>query len=376
MRKEEVTSLIIYFIMIAAAIIVGLTVVKDAINKFRPEHMNAFLFVIVVLVLALLLNVILLEVFHVIGAKLGGYKVTSFNVLGFCWEKKENKWSFRFKDFNGLTGETKIAPGDKKLDLKKYIWLPIFGYAVELASGIVCYSLVSKASSNFSARWLAVAAIIFIICSSLIALYNLVPLKLDTMTDGYRFVLLSKKCNLDAYNELLRVEDLERQGKEVGEVKVFEEITEFTANLNLISVYQHLNKGEYEEAEKLIDMIIVAPKGIDPKTHNRLIAQKIYIQILTKPLEEAEKCYNELANDEIRRFIANDVSMESIRAYILIAGIIEKSKGEVDYACGKIEKARKNAMPSRKVIEDRMYEQALNKVYEVHPKWKEEKTAE
>lgn len=376
MRKEEVTSLIIYFIMIAAAIIVGLTVVKDAINKFRPEHMNAFLFVIVVLVLALLLNVILLEVFHVIGAKLGGYKVTSFNVLGFCWEKKENKWSFRFKDFNGLTGETKIAPGDKKLDLKKYIWLPIFGYAVELASGIVCYSLISKASSNFSARWLAVAAIIFIICSSLIALYNLVPLKLDTMTDGYRFVLLSKKCNLDAYNELLRVEDLERQGKEVGEVKVFEEITEFTANLNLISVYQHLNKGEYEEAEKLIDMIIVAPKGIDPKTHNRLIAQKIYIQILTKPLEEAEKCYNEFANDEIRRFIANDVSMESIRAYILIAGIIEKSKGEVDYACGKIEKARKNAMPSRKVIEDRMYEQALNKVYEVHPKWKEEKAAE
>lgn len=376
MRKEEVTSLVIYFIMIAVAIVVGLTVVSDAIGKFRPDNMNTFLFVIIVLIIGLLLNIILLEVCHVIGAKIGGYKVTSFNVLGFCWEKKEGKWSFRFRDFNGLTGETKIAPGKGKLDLKKYIWLPIFGYAVELSSCIVCYSLVSKASSNFSAKWLAIVAIIFIIISSMIALYNLIPLKLDTMTDGYRFVLLSKQCNLDAYNELLRVEDLERQGKEVGEVKVFKEITEFTANLNLISVYQHLNKGEYKEAEELIDMILVSPKGINPTTHNRLIAQKIYIDVLTKPVEEAEKSYNELANDEIRRFIANDVSVESIRAYILIAGIIEKSKGEVDYASSKIDKARKNAMPSRRIIEDKMYQQALDKVYEAHPKWKEEKAAE
>lgn len=376
MRKEEVASLIIYFLMIATAIIVGLTVLKPVMATHGPAHMNSFLFVIVVLVLALILNIVLLEAFHVIGAKLGGYKVTSFNVLGFCWEKKENKWSYSFKDFNGLTGETKIAPGKEKLDLKKYIWLPIFGFAIELASGIVLYSIVSKGSSNFAGRWLAPASIIFIVTSSMIALYNLVPLRLDTMTDGYRFILLSKQCNLDAYNELLRVEDLERQGLEIGEVKIFEEITEFTANLNLISVYQHLNKSEYEEAEKLIDMILVAPKKIDPKTHNRLIAQKVYIQCLTKPLEEAGKTYDELCNDEIRRFIANDTSMESIRAYILIAGLIEKSKGEVDYASKKIEKARKNALPSRRVIENKLYEHALEKVYEVHPKWKEEKAAE
>lgn len=372
MRKEDITSLVIYLIMIAAAIIVGLTAIQDAVNKFRPD--SPFLLVLLTLIIGLLVNVILLEVFHVIGAKMGGYKVIAFNVLGICLLKKGNKWELKFRDFDGLTGETKIAPDKEKLNLKPYVWLPIFGYAAEIAGMIVLYTQINK-GGNPENGWLAISAILMIVISSMIALYNLVPLKLDSMTDGYRMILLSKPVNTEAYNELLRVQKLECEGKEVDSVKVFEEVTEFTATLNLVAVYHNLSKDKFDEAEKIIDLMLENPKKIDPKDHKRLIAQKLYIQLLTKDVEVAKETYDKLANDETRRFFANDVTTESIRSYVLISGLIEGSLNEVKFAKSRIEKARKKVMPSRLKVEDSLYEKAIHKVLEVHPEWEKENIA-
>lgn len=374
MKKEDVFSLVVYFIMIAAAIVVGLTALSNMLDTFSPNH--PFGLVLGCIALALVINVIFLEVCHVIGAYIGGYKVVSFNVLGLCLEKKNGKWSFRFKDFDGLTGETKIAPNKEKLNLKPFVWFPIFGYAVEMASCIVLISQINQAESDTKVGWLAIAAMLFITVSSMIALYNLVPLKLDSMTDGYRLVLLSRKTNTEAYNELLRIEELEREGKEIGEVKIFEEITEFTANLNLISIYKNLENHNYEEAEKLIDMILVNPKKVEPITKNRLIAQKLYVSILNKAPEEAKKIYNEITDDQIRRFIANDSSLESVRAYLLISTYIEESFGEFQIAKRKITKAKKNTLPSRLKVEEQLLKETFEKIYKTHPDWEKENSAE
>lgn len=372
MRKEEVASLIVYLLMIAVAIIVGLSVITNAMQTLRPANMNGFLFVIIVIVVGLLFNVIMLEILHMVGGIIGGYKIVSVNILGFCFEKRDGKLSLKFKDFDGLTGETKIAPKKEKLNMKPVVWLPLFGYAIELAGGIVLYTHMMQ-NPNLPSSWLGVAAILFVVLSSMIALYNLVPIKLDSMTDGYKLVLLSKQANIDAYNELLRVEDLGRNGKEITEMKVFNEITEFTANINLFSVYHLLDKGEYEEADKILDIIVENNKKLEPSTHYRIIAQKVYIAIMTKDVDGAREVYDKLADDKIRRYIANDVSMESVRAYLLISGIIDKSRGEVKYAIDRKPKALKRCLKQRVEIENKLYDLALNKVYEAHPNWKEQK---
>ena len=371
MRKEEIASLVVYLMMIVLAIIIGLTAVKNAISLCGTGTINSFAFVLLVIFIGLVFNIIMLELLHALGGLIGGYSVASINILGFCFEKKEGKVSFKFRDFDGLTGETKLAPKKEKLNMKPYIWLPLFGYAAELAAGIVLYSqMTTNTSSNVS--WLGTCGILFVVISSMIALYNLVPIKLDTMTDGYKLVLISKPANVEAYNELLKAEDLERNGKPVPELRVFEDITEYTANINLFSVYKRLEEGKLDEAEKIIDLILSNSKKLEPYTHYRLISQKLYIVIMTKEVEEAKKVYDELCDDKIRRFIANDVSMESLRAYILISGILEKSQGEVKYALGKKDKAMKRALKQRAAVEEKLFNIALDKVYEAHPKWKEE----
>lgn len=371
MKKEEVASLVVYLLMIALAIIVGLSVVTTAMQNCKPANFNPFAFILLTILAALIFNVIMLEVLHAIGGKLGGYKVVSFNVCGFCFEKKEGGTKFKFKDFDGLTGEVKLAPKKEKLSMKPYVWLPLFGYAAELAAGIFLYSSM-MADTGSNVRWLGVCGILFVIISSMLALYNLCPIKLDTMTDGYRLVLLSKPANVEAYNELLRAEELERNGQPVPELKVFEDITEYTANINLFSVYRNLENNKLDEAEKIVNMMLVDPKKLEPYTYYRLISQKMYITVLTKDLEEAKKIYDELANDQVRRFIANDLTMESIRAYLLISGILEKSQAEVKFAIGRKAKALKRTVKQRADIEEKLFSIALNKVYEAHPKWKEE----
>ena len=62
--------------------------------------------------------------------------------------------------------------------------------------------------------------------------------------------------------------------------------------------------------------------------------------------------------------------MESLRAYILIAGLLDDSNAEVSFAKSRKDRALKRAVPSRSKVEEKLYEEALNKVYEVHPDWK------
>lgn len=369
MRREDVCSLLVYLIMIAIAIVVGLTAVADAYKNMYDISFNNFGFTIIVLIVGLLFNVIMLEVLHVLGAKVGKYGVVSFNVLGFCWSKNNGKWKFQFRDFDGLTGETKLAPKSEKSKLNAFIWFPIIGYIVELITCIIIFTLGQSAAPHNPLRWMGIAALLFIIISSMIALYNIVPLKLDSMTDGYRLVLSAKPINCEALNEVMRIENLQREGKPVDQIRIFDEITEFTASVNLYSVYEDLSKGEYQKAEKIIDTILEHKDKISQNTANRLLAQKLYIRIVSTPLSEAESFYNKEVDDNVRRFISNDLSMESLRAYVLIAGLLDKSIAEVQYANSRKQKALRRALTTRAEIESKLYDDAIARVLKEHKDW-------
>jgi len=377
MKKEDVLSLIIYMVMIGFAILVGMTAVSKAfIEIYSSQFMNRIAFCVLVLIGSVVLNIGGLELFHVLGAKIGGYKAYSVNILGLCWTKKEGKWKFTTKDYDGLTGETKVAPVKEKCQYHWYIYLPLIMYFFELALGLVFYSMGLKATSSTpnAFRWISVASLLNVIVSSMIALYNFVPLKLDSMTDGYRLMLLTNKTNKEALNEILRIEALQNEGKEVDKIKIFDEITDFTANINLHAIYDCLANKDYEKACELIQKIFDNPQKVQEITLNRITAQYIYIKVLTLDRKEAKEYYNSL-NDNIRRFISNDKSMESLRAYVLIAGLLDKSQGEVKYAMSKKDKILKNTSSTRASIESKLFEEAIQMIKNEHPDWELEEGA-
>jgi len=374
MKKEDIVSLIVYILMLGIALIVGFTLVKNMFSTY-PKSFKVFspyLFAILTIVVGVVINAVGLEVGHVLGGLIGGYSIVSFNVFGFCWYKSKGDKKFGFKDFDGLTGETILAPKKDKPNPKMYVWLPLIMYLVELIVCIIIYSIGSRIEANDNGNpliWLATASIIIIAISSMMALYNFVPAKLDSMTDGYRLTLISKPINVEAYNELMRIENLQRDGLEVKDVRVFEEVTDFTTSINQITVYENLAQKDFEGATKLIDKMCENPEKISHTTYYRLLAQKLYIKIITLPLEEAKKYYDAEIDDKVRRFISNDISMESIRAYVLIAGILDDSLGEVQFANAKKPKAMKRALASRAKIEEVLYRESIDLVKKAHPDW-------
>ena len=373
MNKEDAASLFVYAIMLALPLLVGLLVIRPLFSEVSIS-MNPYLFTILVVVLGLIINVIIIELGHIVGGKIGKYDIVSVNMLGFCFYKILGKWKFGFRNFDGLTGETVLSPKSEKSNPKAYIWFPILFYVVELITCIVLYSVGANADvDHLSLRVLSLASIIVLVIWSIISLYNFVPFHLDSTTDGYRLTLiLSNPVNIEAYNELLRIQNLQREGKEVEEIKLFDIITDFTASLNLMTVYECLGAKDFEKAAKIIEPMLNEENKISNTTYQRLIAQYLYIKIMTSPIDDARNYYDTNVDDKTRRFISNDISMESLRAYILIAGLLDESQGEILYVQSKIKKAMKIALPARKEIEQQLYQDALNKVYEVHPEWKAE----
>jgi hypothetical protein len=306
------------------------------------------------------------EVAHLIGAFIGKYNVYSVSILGFTIYKKDKKIAIKFSGYDGMTGETKIAPKSSKSNPIPYLMMGTLFFVVELISLLVAFNLLKAEKSTLNPAYFI---LIMLVVSSMIYIYNILPFKLDTITDGYRLRLVSNPKNKEAFNELLKAEYEIGKGNKDIEIKIFTEITDFTAELNLNKVYLLLNNSNYKEAEELLDVILTGDGKMSNKNYIRAKAQKIFIEIVTKDLEEAKKYYETNVTIEERKTISEDTSMECIRTYILMSGLFDNTRSETVLALDRVNKAFKRTNKARKDTELKLYNYALKRIIEVHPKW-------
>ena len=370
MKKEDVIGLIIYLIIIALAVVFGLTVLQTHQVDSAFQGGLYYLFVFLSVIIGVLVNSILFELAHIAGAKAGKYEILSVTILYFSFYKENGKFKFRFSSFDGLTGETKIVPKkgyEDKANPTPYLIFGSLFFVIEAIIVMVIFTLFKDkggALGDLAYGFLTVGAI-----GLVILFYNIVPLKIDSMTDGYRLTMVSNPKNKAAFNELLRVEYEIQQGNTDVEIKLFDEITNFTADLNLNKVYALLDKKEYKEAEEILDKIIAAKENIDAKVFIRARAQKIYINLITKDLEEAKEYYEKEVPVSERREISNDVSMASIRAYLLMSGLLDKSRSECIIALNNVYRAFKKTPKNRQATEVTLFNEALDRVIAAHADW-------
>ncbi len=372
MKKEDVSGIVVYILILAVAVVFGITVLRVHAENCGLDTMVYIFYILGAIVTGVILNAILFEVAHIVGAKVGRYLILSVNILGLLWYKDEDKTKFKFSGFDGLTGETKIYP---KKDAKKepnpspFLLFGTLFYVIELIIVVVLFAILNKGPADTSTN-VAYFLLVVVVIGGMILVYNILPFKLDAITDGYRMRLTTNAANKKAFNELLRVEYAINHGESEVEIATFSEITNFTAELNLNKVYVLLEKKQFKEAEELIDIILNGKATISEKVYVRARAQKIYINIFTKPLEEAKEFYdNEVPMNE-RRAISNDISMVSIRTYLLMSGLLDGSKSECLLAINKVRKCFNSTPKQRQKVEADLFNEALAKIDELHPTWK------
>ena len=372
MKKEDISGFIVYLLILAFSAVFVFTVIRNHASDSLLGNLY-ILFVFGACAAGIVFNAIIFEVAHILGALIGGYSIISVNILGFCFKKDANKWKFCFSSYDGLSGQTKIVPKEgreKQSNPYPYLLFGSLFFVLEVVAVMIVFSKFKDKPGdlgNLAYFFLTVGAI-----GMMIFVYNILPFKLDSITDGYRLTKVTNPKNREAFNELLKVEYDIAQGKEV-DVKIFKEITNYTADLNLNKVYALLDAKKFDEAVVILDDIINAKENVSNNVYIRAKAQKVYIHLINDDIETATFYYDKEVPVSERREIADDSSMACIRAYILMEGLLDKSRSETVIALNKAPSAYKKTPANRKAVERQLFNDALKKVNDAHPKWELEK---
>ena len=372
MTKEDVFSLIIYIGMLGIALAVGFLVVMPAFNNgFLFDDSGARIgFLLGAIIVAILFNAILLEGGHLIGSKLGGYTILSFNLLGFCYYKEKMddgsyKAKFKFpKSFDGLTGETQIYPNKEKANPMFYVFVPLVLFLLEIVAMYISIIMIPDTVNGIAndLNWIKYGLIIFATIGCMFILYNYFPTRLDSLTDGYKLTLLTKKINVEAYNEYLTILGLGLVEDETKEIKTFDELTDFTADVNMLSVYQAMIFDKYDYANTLLEQMILNGK-LSKYTVLGAKIEKAFIYFLTENNEEMlKKYFNETFNSEERKYIKKVNCLQTLRLYLLFEGLIEQSKSEIEYCKNKFKKLKDSENLALANIEEKLYLKALKRI--------------
>ena len=184
MKKEDVVGLVIYLIIIALAVVFGLTVLQTHNAESSFSGFTYIIYVAGSVIIGVVFNAILFELAHAAGAKIGKYDILSVNVLGFCFYKEQGKTKFHFSSFDGLTGETKIVPKKDMVEKANPYPYLIFGslfFVVEAIIVMVVFSLFRSHESDIL-KDVAYFALTVGAIGLVILFYNIVPFRIDSMT--------------------------------------------------------------------------------------------------------------------------------------------------------------------------------------------------
>lgn len=371
MKKEDIISTLVYLVMLVVVFLVGFFVVSAnssaIVDSLGGNQSLIYVFIILALLLGILFNVLLLEVGHAIGAKMGGYNILSFNVFGLCiykyLDKETNKLKtkFGFKSFDGLAGETIVTPNKnkKKNSPFPYLLMPFVLILLEFLGLYMCYAFIPDSSS---AAFIKYGMVLFATIGGIFVLYNYLPVRLDSTTDGYRYTLLVKKVNIDAYNAKLTIQFDLLLGKEIEEYPQFDEITDFTAEVNSLKIYDNLlNKNDFDGSIEILDKIINFDGKIRGETKTKAKIWKLFILLKYKKYEDAKALFETFADDE-KDYLKKDTSLSSLRTCIYFFGITENSYSLVDELSIKYLKAYKNEVGGFKELDKKLFDEVIKEI--------------
>lgn len=373
MKKNDFAVFVVYVAMFALAIVAGLVWIRPMTSQFSNSvGINPIVLIILSIVAGILLNALLLELGHLTGAKIGKLRLRSFIVLGFGFKKGKAGKKIGFHSFDGLTGETKVAPKDReKSSLMGYIAFPLIYFLIEVVIMVVLMSVSSYMvgqNSDSTAGWMQIFAVCCLVVGGMIYIYDYFPAHLDSTTDGYLMVLVSKPTNKKAYNDLLLADEAAELGQPVPNPIVYDDLTDLTFNLNLNVAYADLAKGDVASASKIIDKLMTAEK-VSPNLVNEAGALKLSILLSSANPREGIKMYKEDLNDNVKKYISNVSSPAALRCYLLISALVEESETEAYFALDKVEKVYKGLDKTKAKVDRALLEANVALTKKLHPTW-------
>lgn len=370
MKKSELMGYLVYAILFAIAIAVGLLVIRPIMAEYAQyAPFNSILFLVVAILAGLILNAAFIELGHFLGAKIGRYKVYQCVALWVGIKEITGKTRLSFSNFDGFLGETKISPKDEKSNPIPYIYMPLVLLLVEVIALVVVIALAENfAVRDASWQWWKMFAITMLTCGALVYVYDYFPAALDAKNDGYLMTVLNSRTNKEAYNDMLKAEYSLYKGEKVEDQKVYDNVTNFTSRINKIALSLAIDADDYEKAVTIADKTIASKDNVSSAIYEDAVAERVSLLMLGKDFEEGKKEYIN-SPLEIKKHIAAMSTPAAARSYILVSGLVDESQDEFESALTKVDSIVKKAPEKTREGESKLIKKAIAVVTAAHKDW-------
>ncbi len=307
-----------------------------------------------------------MELGHIVGAKIGGYRIISVSFLWLTFVRQNKKWKITTTTFDGFTGETKVAPKKENANPMPMFWFGTIFLLILMLLGIYLPSIIS-AKDSLKTHFVYGGYIISTI-AGLMVFYNILPLRLDTKNDAImmRFV---RKERIQKYNDICRIQGELYDGEGLEELEDLPENDYLLAHWNYYAYLEKVYNGEYQKAEEILDRMIQDSEKLPDAIYDELLAAKLVLLLLTKSKEEAQEYFLSVS-PQVRKTINLCSTVEGSRNYFFISAIMNDNFEEAKSAYKKyLTKEKQNLEVGRNFDEDSMMAMMMNQIHEIHPEW-------
>jgi len=363
MKKATNYSLLVYGLFLVCIYLIGSLVLSKGAGSIGG---NAFVFYLIAIIVGFAISVIFMELGHVVGAKIGGYRIISISFLWLTFVKQNHKWKITTTSFDGFTGETKVAPKKENANPMPMFWLGTIFLLVLTLLGIYLPSVIPANESLKS--HLIYGGYIVSTVAGLMVVYNILPLRLDTKNDAIMMRYVRKE-NVKTYNEICRVQGELYDGQGLEDLEELSENDYLVAHWNYYAYLQSLYIGEYQKADQILDHMIKDSEKLPDAIYDELLAAKLVLILLTQTKEAAQEYFLSVS-PQVRKTINLCSSIEGSRNYFFISAIMNDNFEEAQSAYKKfLTKEKQNLEVGRNFDEETMMAMMMNQIHEIHPEW-------
>ncbi len=366
MKKQANFSLLVYVIFLVALYFVGTSVLAPANNVLGEK---SFLFFLIAIIIGFIFDVIIMEVGHIIGALIGGYRIVSVSFMWLTFRKEKGKLKILLSSFEGFTGETRIAPKKDNANPMPYFWGGTILLLIILVFGVYFPALLNPEMNSDMRTYLKYGSYVISVVAGLLLIYNIIPLQLDTKNDAMMMKQVTKN-NVDIFNKICLLQEKLINGEALEIDETIIEIDYITAQWNYYVYLSKTYQGKYQEAEAIIDQFIENSEKLPENIYQELISAKLFLLLFGKGKDTAVEYFKSLSQNE-RKLIVETNSIEGTRNYFAIQALLIENKEDSESAHKKYRSQVKAVVEKgRQFDEEQLMGEIINRIHEQHPEWK------
>ncbi len=290
--KKLLTSIFLFILSIIFAFSLGaLSAIYGTSNGIEPP-----LGIVLGIIIGFILHVAFHEFGHLVGGILSGYTFSSYRIFNFIWVNIDGKIKFKKQTVAGTAGQCLMILPNKPYDEIPYFLYNVLGGVFNIILSLLAIIPIIL----FQKTIIATIFIVISLIGFLLAIQNLVPLKIGGFANDGMNILQCKKSKTarESFFRILQTVQLISSGyrlkdfpSEVFIIKKGSEKTDtLSANIYTNFCLKSLDELNFEKFIELTDGFLKDNDELLDVLKNQLINDKIFSLImLNKDKDEIEK---------------------------------------------------------------------------------------